>query len=269
MGKYLKKFQNHSAYQSAKSGLILPNVSLCITEDDVHYNPNIETRLIITYSVDDATDPTPLYFYNAEMQAIGVDMFDKVEVDGTEVSVADLDTNNGSYQLSVGEHTVAYTLKDQTIIGVIPIDESTFKVNAVFMQCNSITNVTIPNSVTSIGEYAFNDCDNLTSIEIPNSVSVIESYAFASNHSLTSVTIGDGITIIGDYAFNSCSQLRNVTLSATTPPSVGQDAFTSCASGLNIYVPCESVNAYVSATNWSTYQNKINGYGDCGQPELE
>ena len=39
MGKYLKKFQNHSAYQSAKSGFILPNVSLCIAEDDVHYNP--------------------------------------------------------------------------------------------------------------------------------------------------------------------------------------------------------------------------------------
>ena len=41
MGKYLKKFENHSAYEAAESGLILPNVSLCVQEHDVHYNPYV------------------------------------------------------------------------------------------------------------------------------------------------------------------------------------------------------------------------------------
>lgn len=39
MAKYLKKFENHTAYETAESGLILPNVSICVTEGDVHYNP--------------------------------------------------------------------------------------------------------------------------------------------------------------------------------------------------------------------------------------
>jgi len=43
MGKYLKKFENHSAYEAAESGLILPNVSLCVQEHDVHYNPSTPT----------------------------------------------------------------------------------------------------------------------------------------------------------------------------------------------------------------------------------
>jgi len=42
MGKYLKKFENHSAYEAAESGLILPNVSLCVQEHDVHYNPYVD-----------------------------------------------------------------------------------------------------------------------------------------------------------------------------------------------------------------------------------
>ena len=40
--KYLKKFENHAAYAAAESGLILPNVSLCVSENEVHYNPYVD-----------------------------------------------------------------------------------------------------------------------------------------------------------------------------------------------------------------------------------
>lgn len=205
----------------------MPNVSYCVDRNEVHYNPLVETRLVVTYNVEDASQPTPLYFYNTSEQAIGADMFDKVEIDGTEVSVADLDTNNGSYQLNVDEHTVAYTLKDPTIIGVV-LDESTAKVGAVFMQCNAITNVTIPDSVTIIGMSAFRNCGSLTSVTIPNSVTSIGNDAFYNCNSLTSIDIPNGVTSIGSYAFNNCTSLTSITI-GNNVTSIGNGAFNVCS----------------------------------------
>ena len=69
---------------------------------------------------------------------------------------------------------------------------------------------TIPDSVTSIGEWAFAYCDSLTSVAIPDSVTTIGDSAFRGCHSLTSVTIGNGVTRIGYAAFSSCDSLTDV-----------------------------------------------------------
>ena len=71
---------------------------------------------------------------------------------------------------------------------------------------------TIPASVTSIGDYAFNGSTNLTSVTIPASVTSIGDSAFEDCSSLTSVTIGNGVTSIGDYAFDDCTNLTSVTI---------------------------------------------------------
>ena len=70
--------------------------------------------------------------------------------------------------------------------------------------------VVIPDSVTSIGEYAFYDCSRLTSIVIPNSVTSIGRYAFSSCTGLTSITISDSVTSIGDSAFYGCDKLQDI-----------------------------------------------------------
>lgn len=78
--------------------------------------------------------------------------------------------------------------------------------------------VTIPNSVTSIGDGAFEDCCNLTSVTIPNSVTSIGNRAFADCEKLSSVTIGNNVKSIGQYAFAWCDSLKSITV----PKSVTQ-----------------------------------------------
>jgi hypothetical protein len=67
------------------------------------------------------------------------------------------------------------------------------------------SDVVIPDSVTSIGDYAFENCESLTNIEIPNSVTSIEKYAFWGCTSLTSIEIPNSVTSIGEGVFKRCS----------------------------------------------------------------
>ena len=78
-----------------------------------------------------------------------------------------------------------------------------------FQGCTNLTSVTIPDSVTSIGGCAFLGCTGLTSIIIPDSVTSIDSCAFQGCTSLTSVTIPDSVTKIGRSAFYGCPKLKS------------------------------------------------------------
>ena len=97
------------------------------------------------------------------------------------------------------------------------------------------TSVTIPNSVTSIGDYAFAGCRGLTSVTIPNSVTSIGDYAFYVS-GLTSVTIGNGVTSIGDRAFMFCSSLTSVTIGDNVT-AIGDWAFLNCYRLTSIIIP--------------------------------
>ena len=110
-----------------------------------------------------------------------------------------------------------------------------------FRNCSSLTSVTIPNSVTSIGDGAFYDCSSLTSIIIPSSVTSIGYAAFYNCTSLTSVTIPNSVTNIGDYAFNSCTSLTSVTIPESVT-SIGYAAFAYCSSLASVTIP-ESVTS--------------------------
>ncbi|MBO7311841.1 MAG: leucine-rich repeat protein, partial [Alistipes sp.] len=98
-------------------------------------------------------------------------------------------------------------------VGVIEFDAPIDRIGyESFYDCNSLTSVTIPDSVTTIGERAFWDCGSLTSVTIPDSVTTIGNYAFRDCSSLTSVTIPDSVTTIGDDAFYGCKSLTSATI---------------------------------------------------------
>ena len=103
--------------------------------------------------------------------------------------------------------------------------------NSAFYNCTSLTSVTIGNGVTSIGSSAFEGCSSLTSVTIGNSVKSIGSEAFRNCTSLTSVTIPGSVTSIGNGAFWSCTSLTSVTI-GNSVTSIGSDAFSYCNSAL-------------------------------------
>jgi hypothetical protein len=99
-----------------------------------------------------------------------------------------------------------------TLTGITIPDSVTGIGNNAFIDCGSLASVTIPDSVTSIGDKAFADCNSLVSVVIGNGVTSIEIGAFYGCTSLASVTIGNSVTTIGKWAFLSCASLASVTI---------------------------------------------------------
>ena len=91
-------------------------------------------------------------------------------------------------------------------------------------ELQSMTELVIPDGVTSIGSGAFSGCGNLTSVTIPAGVKTIGDSAFRECSGLTEVTIPEGVTEIGQYAFSSCSKLTTVAIPVSVE-SIGYDAF--------------------------------------------
>lgn len=105
-----------------------------------------------------------------------------------------------------------------------------------FNQCASLTTVSLPEGLTSIGLLAFGECSNLASVNLPSTLTSIGGSAFYRCSALTEITIPSGVEAIGYRTFESCSSLSKVTLSEGLK-SIGQNAFYSCTSLSEITIP--------------------------------
>ena len=110
----------------------------------------------------------------------------------------------------------------------------------------NITGITIPTSIINIGVGAFSSCSLLTTIEIPNSVTSIGYSAFQNCSALTSITIPNSVTSIGDKAFYNCSNLTNIIIPEGVT-SIGDSVFYNCSNLTNITIP-EGVTSIGSST---------------------
>ena len=139
-----------------------------------------------------------------------------------------------------------------------------------FCDCTGLTSVTFGSNVTSIGSAAFIRCTGLSTITIPNNVKTIGYEAFQSCSGLTSLTMGSGLTTIGNEAFNGCSALASVTFGSNVT-SIGASAFNGCNGLTSITIPnsvtsignrafarCSGLTSISVKANNSTYDSRGN-----------
>ena len=132
--------------------------------------------------------------------------------------------------IKVDESNSNYSVENNLII-----DKTT---NTLVIACKSITSISIPSSVTSIGKYAFSGCSSLTSIDIPSSVKSIGDFAFIFCDGLTSIEIPSSVTSIGYEAFYDNTGLTSVMFGENSQlESIGNSAFEGCSSLTNIEIP--------------------------------
>ena len=163
----------------------------------------------------------------------------------------------GGYDYEFGwtDTIPGYAFNDCDWLTSITIPDSVTSIGyAAFYGCTGLTSVTIPDSVTSIGNWAFCGCTGLTSVTIPDSVTSIKYCAFSGCTGLTSVTIGDSVTSIDDYAFYGCTGLTDVYYTGAEKQksdiSIGEngnDYLLNATWHYNYIPPCEHTN-----TGWKT-----------------
>ena len=156
------------------------------------------------------------------------------------------DTYEGLPVTSIGER--AFYNRDSLTSVTIPNSVMSIGSSA-FYDCDGLTSVTIGSGVTSIGNSAFRYCDCLTSVTIGNSVTSIGDYAFEYCSDLTSITIPDSVTSIGNRAFYSCISLTSVTIGDGVT-SIGDEEFYKCSSLTSITIP----NSVTSIGNYAFYE---------------
>ena len=182
----------------------------------------------------------------------------------------DVYTNAFQYSVNSGKATITGFTNNTATIVVVPSYINSFPVTAIsgafsgktmireiifdnahnlltdiggsaFYNCNTLTNITIPDSVTSIGGGAFYNCSGLTNITIPLGVKSIGDYAFYGCSRLTNITIPSGVTSIGGSVFSDCIGLTSIII-PNSVTSIGNYAFSGCNNLKSVFVDNSNSN---------------------------
>lgn len=178
------------------------------------------------------------------------------------------------------ESIMSYAFRDCLLLANIDIPSNITTIGSyAFYSCTNLALKSLPNGLKTIGGYAFYSCTSVDYSRIPDTVISIGEYAFNNttnnvNYLMNKkkVTISSSVQSIGAYAFASSVQsssggdyypcsLSEVVMLATTPPTLGADAFGTCSGSMatcpsKFTVPIGSGDAYKTAEVWSNYASK-------------
>ena len=251
--EFIKLFNQHDDYQSyiSSSTRLLPNLSYCQNNEDVHLNP--QHFFVAKYNVTSTSEDTSLFKSN------NLQYIKNMYIDGIK-----LEQPISSYQFdTIGEHTVkfenwSYSSYDYEGIHYEYVNEYTNLYGQFFNGITSLISIKIPNNITTISD-VFVGCINLTKVILPNSLTQLQSSVFEACQSLTSVGgKGTGASVeipyslhnIYDSVFRHCrgitevnipnyctsigyESFRNTGITSIIIPNsvtkIGNGAFTECA----------------------------------------
>ena len=274
----LKKLTLPSTITSIGSGAFLNNYSLqsitCNATTPPSLGENAFNHNIST------TVKVPLSSIAAYRQAEGWKNFTnyyggEVIADGITYRIDENDAMVAAAEATLTEANIPSSVEfEGNQYPVIKINDEVFSGNT------NLTSVTLPESLTTLGDRAFYTCKSLKTIKIPSGVTAIPDYCFNHCLSLESVTIPEGVTTIGDGAFFGCNlkeltlpstvtmieigaflsnnRCQSITCNATTPPNLGENVFGYNAS-TTVKVPLQSIAAYRQAVGWKNFANYYGG----------
>jgi len=159
---------------------------------------------------------------------------------------------SGSLTIKAGTKSITgYAFERLDITSVTIPDSVTVIGESAFELCEKLTSVKMGKGVKNIGWGAFGSCQSLKSITIPSGVKNIESFTFKGCTGLTSVTIPKTVTSIGQEAFNRCTGLKSVTIQSGVK-SIGYSAFKDCKNLKTV-----SVSESVSIIEPGAFENTL------------
>ncbi|MBP9989411.1 MAG: leucine-rich repeat domain-containing protein, partial [Ruminococcus sp.] len=202
-------------------------------------------------------DKITKYDFTLSVNGIEYDVINNLPKDDTEKASGDF-----TYIVKNGEAVIVSFNKYFSGVVEIPSEIDGYTVTKInplsFIGCSGITSITIPESVTEIGCYAFADCSalqeakingkitsinnntfenctNLKNVNIPQTVEQIGDYAFAGCSSITEITLPDKLTSLGEYAFYRCGSLKDIVIPDYVE-KISAECFNGCSSLSNVMI---------------------------------
>lgn len=212
-----------------------PNISYIQGTDEVKWNKYDPDHIVAVYNVTSTESATKLLDNTDDLAKQYIDGVEQQSIQTTYT----FDT--------LGEHIVKYKLTGTKFS----------QWGNQFNGVTALTEVSVPDTVTTMGNTVFMKCTNLVKAKLSYNNNRIGDNIFNGCVKLPSFTIPKNVTEIGNTTFVNCTSLTSVTCLSTTPPTLGTNVFLSTNTNLVIYVPAESVEAYKAANRWSTYASRI------------
>lgn len=232
--------ENAFAYLTNTPTLYVPYGSLSVYQNS-DWNDWFEGHIVelpadLQYSYDDVT-------HTATVTGYGGGLSETIEVPAT------VTYNNEEYTVTAIGDNAFKNFGNLTEI-ILPNTITSIGVRS-FQNCRQAT-INIPESLSSLGEGAFTDCDNLTEVTLPATLTSVPALAFYSCNGLTTLTLPATMTSLGIRAFYGCNNLSTINSLAATAPSCSEGTFQNVPSSCHVNVPMGCYDAYENAAGWSS-----------------